>query len=186
MYKGSSRPSTPLRSRKIIRLPNYDYSNSGDYFVTICVKDFKCVFGKIQNRILFLNQLGNIAKKCWLEIPEHFPCVGLDEFIIMPNHLHGIIMIRDRGDMVCRDTACRVPTGEQFSKPTPGSIPTIIRSYKSAVKKWANENGFDGFRWQGRFYEHIIRNEKSLNNIRDYIINNPVMWDEDRNNPKFN
>ena len=109
----------------------------------------------------------------------------LDEFVIMPNHVHGIVTIVGscRDTVFCRDTACRVPTVERFGKPTPGSIPTIIRSCKSTVKKWVNENGFDDFEWQGRFYEHIIRNEKSLNNIRDYIINNPIMWDWDGNNP---
>ncbi len=98
----------------------------------------------------------------------------------MPNHVHGVVTLIDS----YRGTACRAPIIEQFGKPTVGSIPTVIRSYKSAVKKWCNENGFKHFQWQRNYYEYIVRGEKDLDKIRDYIIFNSGKWGEDRNNPK--
>ena len=142
---------------------------------------------------MVLNEWGEIAKQCWLEIPMHFANMVLDEYVIMPNHIHGIIIVDRRG------RACRAPTHsaplqdmrkntstiEQFGKPTHGSIPTIIRSYKSAVTRHINQKQNISGRtlWQRNYYEHIIRDEEELNQIREYITNNPLKWGWDENNP---
>ncbi len=177
------------------RLKNWDYGWNGKYFVTIVTKFRKHYFGEIINGEMDLLEIGKYAKKCWCEIPEHFPFVILDEFQIMPNHIHGIIVLNKNGDCKQinrnrnrRDVACNVstittmdnaikPQSKTMSdiSPKSGSLSTIIRSFKSAVTKFANKNNFD-FGWQPRFYEHIIRDEKSLNRICDYIRNNPKKW----------
>ena len=133
-----------------------------------------------------LSPIGKTAQEYWLQIPKHFNHVELDEYVIMPNHIHGIIIINDnrRGDDTRRDTACRVPTN-QFGKPVRGSLSTIIRSYKSAVTKRINElRNTPGTKlWQRNFYEQIIRNDHELYEIRKYIINNPAQWQLDSEYP---
>ncbi|MFH1395175.1 MAG: transposase [Candidatus Omnitrophota bacterium] len=123
---------------------------------------------------MVLNEYGEIACKCWGEIPEHFSHVALYEYSVMPNHVHGIINIR-------RGTACRAPTMECFGKPVIGSLSTIIRSFKSAVTKQINAiYNTSGTRlWQRNFYEHVIRDENDLTRVREYIINNPINWELD-------
>ncbi len=165
--------------RRSLRLQGYDYTQEGAYFVTVCLRDRACLFGDISDGKMILNDAGLIAEKHWHDIPAHFPHIELDEFVIMPNHIHGIILIN------CRGTACRAPTTEQFGKPVAGSLPTIIRSFKSAVTKRFNSsyNG-SGYRiWQRNYYEHIIRDDASLNLIRQYIMENPSRWAEDEENP---
>jgi len=165
------------------RLKNWDYGSSGYYFVTICVKNRECVFGNVDDNKMILSESGKIAEKFWLEIPAHFPSVKLDEFIIMPNHIHGIIIIDNH-----RDVACNVSTRTNnkimsIISPKRGSLSTVIRSYKSNCTKTINKTHNNiYFQWQLRFYDHIIRDEKSLNNIRNYIINNPLNWDKDEEN----
>ncbi len=169
------------------RLPNYDYSSNGCYFVTICTHQKHCYFGNIVNAQMQLSQVGKIAHKHWQEISNHFDGVDLDQYVIMPNHVHGIIVI-NRPDKPRRDVACYVSTDnddvdQTMSKlaPKPGSLGAIIRSYKSSVTRWCRQNDDDIFCWQPRFYENIIRDQRSLNNIRQYIINNPAKWLEDEN-----
>lgn len=170
-----------------IRLQNWNYGWNGKYFVTIVTKNREHYFGKILNETMVLNKLGEITDECWRDIPKHFPFVILDEFCIMPNHIHGIIVIDNKTGDPRRDVACNVSTNEPNSNkmstisPKPGSLSTIIRSYKSAITKSVNENNYD-FGWQSRFYDHIIRNEKSLNRIRNYIRNNPKNWKNDKFN----
>ena len=178
-----------IHHRRSIRLKGYDYSQEGLYFITICVQDRKCLFGEIvgvddvgvQNfeplnqprQEMILNDAGKIAGECWLEIPEHFPNAILHEHIVMPNHVHGIIELKHvRPSHVMAQQ-------NQFSKPIPGSISVIIQQYKSSVTRFVNKNNVSHFRWQSRFYEHIIRNEQSCQQIADYIINNPKNWKED-------
>jgi REP element-mobilizing transposase RayT len=168
------------------RLKNWDYAKEGAYFITICTDNHRCMFGGIGKEMVILNEHGKIVDKCWNEIPKHFPHIVLNEYVIMPNHLHGIIYIRR--DTACRVStlACRQPTLEQFGKPVCGSIPTIVRSFKSAVTKCINETQKTpgAIIWQRNYYDHIIRGEYELNRIREYMINNPSNWDTDRNNPK--
>lgn len=169
--------------RRSIRLKNYDYSQPGAYFITICTHNRQCLFGEIVNGEMVLNEYGEIAKQCWLEIPVHFPHVQLDEFVIMPNHVHGIIIVGSRHALTLQ-IAVPPQQIEQFGKPTHGSIPTIIRSYKSACTKQINiiHQSPANPVWQRNYYEHIIRNENELDSIREYIINNPLKWSFDLEN----
>ena len=165
--------------RKSLRLSDYNYSQPGAYFVTICTFESRNLLGEVHNREMFLNDAGRIVKRTWLEIPEHFLIADLDSFIVMPNHIHGILVLIDVG----RGTACRAPT-ERFGKPIPDSLPTIIRSFKAAATRRINilNNTPGATLWQRNYYEHIIRSEESLNRIRKYIDDNPLRWGEDPEN----
>ena len=163
-----------IPTRKPIRLAGYDYSWNGLYFVTICCKDRVCYFGNIISQTMFLNELGKIAEDCWNEIPKHFPCVLLHAYIIMPNHVHGIIEIQK--DKRVEDLFC---TKREFGKPQKATLSTIVSQYKSAVSKTLYRNNLS-FSWQARFHDHIIRTEKSYNVISEYIKSNPSKWHEDR------
>lgn len=164
-----------IHHRRSLRLLGYDYTSAGAYFVTICTQRKECLFGEIADGVMRLNEAGRVAEQCWREIPTHFPHTELDEWVVMPNHVHGIIWINGR------DTACRVPTMEQFGKPVSGSVSTIIRSFKSAVTKHINilHNTPGENIWQRNFYERIIRDEAELNGIREYIHSNPALWETD-------
>jgi REP element-mobilizing transposase RayT len=166
--------------RRSIRLKNYDYSQSGAYFVTICTKDRECLFGDISDNNLHYNDYGQIAYDFWSKILEHFSNTQLDGFIVMSNHIHGIVVIGGDG----RGLACHAPTNRKFAKPISNSLSTIIGSFKSAVTKQINQiRSTPGILvWQRNYYEHIIRNEKELNKIRKYIVDNPLKWDTDENN----
>jgi putative transposase len=166
-------------NRRSIRLKGYDYAEPGAYFVTVCTRDRESLFGHVVNGDMHLNEAGEVAQRCWEDIPAHFPFVELDAFVIMPNHVHGIIVVPGRG------TACRAPTIEQFAKPSVGTIPTVVRSYKSSVTRHVNlARGAPGTPvWQRNYYEHVVRSEPELNAIREYIQSNPARWDDDENNP---
>jgi len=176
----STRHDSDKHNRHSLRLQEYDYTREGAYFVTVCLKDRACLFGDISDGKMVLNDAGLTAEKCWKDIPAHFPHIELDEFVVMPNHVHGIIALHDG-----RGTACRAPTVERFGKSVTGSLPTIIRSFKSAVTKCYNaSNNVLGYRiWQRNYYEHVIRDDASLNLIRQYIMDNPSRWAEDEENP---
>ncbi|MBB6611046.1 hypothetical protein H7F15_08360 [Pontibacter sp. Tf4] len=165
------------------RLANWDYSSHGLYFVTICTKDKQHYFGDITQVIqqepqeiasLRKTDIGNIAHKLWEEIPVHFPFVQLDEFIVMPNHMHGILFLNR-------------PEYEQWQPnrfgPQSRNLASVIRGYKVAVKKYATINQIE-FGWQSRYYDRVIRSEKELCNIRNYIFNNPANWQAEKNNPE--
>ncbi len=169
--------------RRSIRLPGYDYSQEGAYYVTIVTYHRDCLFGEIVNEEMMLNDLGKIADECWCAISEHFPNVESGAHVVMPNHVHGIIVIHNVDG---RGTIYRAPTQEQFQKPVAGSLPTIIRTYKAAVSRIiARKHNATGI-WQRNYYEHIIRDEKDLQNKTDYINANPMLWNEDDNNPRNN
>jgi REP element-mobilizing transposase RayT len=166
---------------KSLRLQGYDYSQNGTYFITICTKDKKNYFGKIKNSKMELSQIGSVAYKYWLEISNQFTNVILDEFVIMPNHVHGIIIIESR------DAINRVSTkhGGVTGKNNPmmhNSISRFIRWYKGRCTFEINKMNNDNFSWQSRFYDRIIRNDIELNKIREYIQINPSEWADDKNN----
>lgn len=175
------------RHRRSIRLRGYDYSQAGAYFVTVCAHDRMCLFGEIADGKMRLNEAGRIVQQCWDQIPEHFHHVELGEFIVMPNHVHGIIVIAETPNVGARHAVPlhAVPLPEKFCKPVPGSIPTIVRSFKSAVTKRINElrDTPGASVWQRNYYEHVIREGESLHRIREYIANNPTQWELDRENP---
>lgn len=181
-----------------LRLKDWDYRNNGIYFVTINTHYKVNYFGEIRDQEMHLNEIGQFAHKFWEEIPKHFHYVELGEFVIMPNHMHGIIIINRPPWMMVEPKfkiisgvgmlQCNIPTPEikqpLFSpkslrmsriSPKPGSLSTIIRSYKSVVSKHAHYIN-PNFKWQSRFYDHIIRNDKAYYNIHRYIKNNPQNW----------
>jgi len=169
------------------RLKGWDYASAGWYFVTICTQNREPYFGEVIDQEMRLSPIGEIACQFWSEIPQHSSSnIQVDTFVVMPNHVHGIIVIEDVNgrDGARRDGACTVSTRSTMSKISPkaGSLGAIVRSYKSAVTRWARMNQQPFFDWQARFFDHIIRDEKGLNKIRDYIATNPARWDTDRNN----
>lgn len=172
-------PYDPERhDRRSIRLPAYDYRRAGGYFVTTCTQGRACLFGEVIGGQMRLNDRGRIADEEWRRTAEVRENVRLDAFVIMPNHMHGIIVIVDNDR---RDTARRVPTRE-FGDPVSGSLPTIIGAYKSAVTKRINHlRGISGETvWQRNYYDHVIRNRDDLYRIRRYIQENPARWRRDR------
>jgi len=185
-FKGKYRSDTT-------RLKNWDYRWDAVYFITICTKDRESYFGEIKNGEMILSNVGVLADVFWHEIKNHTKNVELDAFVVMPNHVHGILIINNDLVPICRDVACNVPTdgnaptfgntpiNEFMSSISPksGSVSTIIRSYKSAVTKHANRLGLP-MAWQSRFYDNIIRNNQAYSNIQNYIINNPTNWPNDK------
>ena len=156
------------------RAPFWDYGWNASYFVTICTYHQNCYFGDIVNEEMVLSDIGEIAQQCWLQIPEHFPFVKLDVFIIMPNHVHGIVII-DKNDDGRNDE----PSSKNKFGPQSKNLPSIIRGFKIGVTKNARMINKD-FAWQAKYYDHIIRNDKSYNNISEYIENNPITWGKDK------
>jgi REP element-mobilizing transposase RayT len=227
-------PQIPHR-RRSIRLKGYDYSLAGAYFITICCENLECRFGNIENEEMILNEFGNVANDEWMKLPERFANCETDVFQIMPNHMHGIIVLNDVGatlavaqndvgatlavahesESTSHDTVPRINIwGENLSMPeqidntangatdnitfnnnpinnraTARVAPTtngdIVGAYKSLVtnkciKLYKSKNQIMGKLWQRNYFEHIIRNEKSYQNITDYIISNPRKWNEDK------
>lgn len=180
------------------RLPNWDYGSNALYFVTICCQNRTCFFGNISEGTMIWSELGEMAEKYWLEIPQHFPFVVLHNHIIMPNHVHGIIEIsktndgRNGGDDGRNDDR-NVETQNIASLPPPPSSPpsknrfgpqsknlaSIIRGFKIGVTKNARQINSE-FAWQPRFHDHIIRNDESYHRISNYIFTNPIRWKEDK------
>ncbi len=197
-----------IHHRRTIRLKGYDYSQAGAYFITICCQDRECRFGKIENDEMILNEYGTIAYNEWIELPKRFPNFELDVFQIMPNHMHGIIVLseHDVGAGFTRAQNSSIVqnniTNENmvFSEkeatvnPAPtitATIGDILGAYKSLVangcldihkQKWAGVNPapYMGKLWQRNYHEHIIRNEQSYQTISEYIINNSAKWNDDK------
>ena len=175
--------------RRSIRLAGYDYSQSGAYFITLCMQNRECRFGEIINGSVRLNDAGNIACQCWKDIPAHFPCVVCDVFVIMPNHVHGILFIEDSvgADDVRAKNISPLPPLSLPLPPLPHgtskTIGSIVRGFKIGVTKWMRQSTPVQNIWQRNYYEHIIRNDEELNRIRQYILENPARWEIDRENP---
>ena len=174
-----------------IRLNGWDYRRSAWYFLTICTHDRTRFFGDVRRGIVCLSRIGCVAHRFWAAIPNHSNRARLDAFIIMPNHVHGLIgLVPDDTAVETLDpTSLRDDAGghdldinQHMSaiSPKPGSVSTIVRSYKSAVTRWARRNGYPDFAWQPRFYDHIVRNRRAFHRIRQYIANNPTRWHQDR------
>ena len=180
---------------KSTRLQNWDYGWNGAYFITICTKNRVHYFGKIENGKMILTDIGKFAQKYWYEIPQHFPFVKLDAFVVMPNHIHGIIII-DKTDAPIgdndapvqtpklgvstdTDTKTDAKTGGKNPKWKSDSLGSIINQYKRICTINARKIN-PNFAWQPRYYDHIIRNEQAFGRIAQYIINNPVKWNDDK------
>lgn len=171
--------------RKSTRLPDYDYSQHGVYFVTICIQGRRCLFGEIIDGDMQINELGETASRYWKKIETLHPFFRLGEFIIMPNHIHGIIFIENEEKITdtvgaTHRAARKNDRGISEIHMHKKSISSVINHYKGAVKKWANKNEYEYFSWQRNYHEHIIRDEKSLEMISEYIMYNPVTWKDDK------
>jgi putative transposase len=173
--------SRPPRHRRSLRLSGYDYSQANAYLTTICVAQKKFLFGNIKEGTMRLSAAGQIVVDEWLKNADLRPCVTLDQFIVMPNHFHGILWI----DNEPGGTARCAPTVQRFGQAVSGSLPAIMRAFKGAVTKRINllGGGSGAPVWQRGYYEHVIRNDASLQRIREYIQNNPLSWELDRENP---
>jgi putative transposase len=162
------------------RLPGYDYASPGWYYITICTKDRAHYFGEITgvegNAVMNLSEPGRIAETFWNEIPYHFRNVELDEFVIMPNHMHGIIHIVDAAVANAAKLAASTAA-------SPATIGIIINQFKRICTITCNKNGIP-FAWQSLYWDRIIRDMDECNRVRNYIRNNPKKWQEDKLNDK--
>jgi putative transposase len=188
------------KNRLSHRLPGYDYRRPDPYFITACVKYRECLFGAIRGEKMLQNPFGQIVQACWDEIPAHFPNAVLDAFVVMPNHIHGIIWIVNGpisatpsvGMTHASSLRERINYARSFNPgimpargPLRGSIGAMVGSFKSAVTRRINKlrytPGMDV--WQYNYHERIIRTESSLQRIRRYINMNPMKWQSDNQNP---
>ena len=176
-----------LHNRRSTRLKAYDYSKAGAYFVTIVTQDRLCLFGDVIEDEMHVNQAGAMVSKVWEELPERFPTIGLDSFVVMPNHVHGIIVVRQRVGVPLVGTQGDADRATTRVAPTLGDVVGALKSiatvrYAQGVKAgmWSP---FRERLWQRNYYEHVIRNESELNRAREYIAGNPGLWDRDRENP---
>ena len=168
------RPDPEKHRRRSLRLRDYDYSQAGAYFVTICTHNRTCLFGDIVDGEMRLNEDGRLAQSVWEALPKHYSHVELDAVVVMPNHVHGIIVL----------TA--TPVGAGF-KPasTRHGLPEIVRAFKTFSGRRINQSRSTPGTpvWQRNYYEHVIRNDAALNRLRQYIAENPARWAEDPENP---
>jgi len=186
-------PYDPQRHhRRSIRLPGYDYTQPGAYFITIVTHQRMPLFGDIVDGEMRLNDAGRVVEGCWLDIPSHFPHVALDAFVIMPNHVHGILWIVETPP-----TGTTGAVGAKNFSPLPANAATrphgtsktigsVVRGFKIGVTKWFRQHTTIYTVWQRNYYEHIIRTDDALARIRDYIQSNPQRWADDQENPSRN
>ncbi|NMB68413.1 MAG: hypothetical protein GYA20_06600 [Chloroflexi bacterium] len=177
---------TQPHHRHSIRLRGYDYTAAGAYFITICTHGRACLFGPVVDGEMRLSEIGKIAQAQWDQIPARFENVEMGPNVVMPNHMHGILIVR-AGLAPAPGVNMRQPQGpgQPQGLPLPKTVGDIVGAYKSLVvneclKVYKSQNRFLGKVWQRNYYEHIIRDEQSYENIAAYILNNPRQWDADQ------
>ena len=179
--------------RRSIRLPGYDYTAPGAYFVTLCVQDGVCALGEIVEGQMMPSEESRIVEACWADLPNHYPHVRLDAFVVMPNHVHGIIVLVGEGTVGAGLKPAPTSPYPDATKPVPTApngpprhgLPEIVRALKTFSARRINAlRGSPGQPfWQRNYYEHVIRNERELRAIREYIVHNPLRWELDREHP---
>lgn len=178
-------PYDPFKHhRRSIRLRGYDYSQVGAYFITICEQNRECIFGEVVDAEMHPSQFGEIVLKWWHELPNYYPPVELDEFIVMPNHMHGILVITDVGAGLPRLSPR--PNGRQDAAPTgKRTLGQLVGYFKFQITKEINQTRDTVYAkvLQRDYYEHIIRSEREWNAIAKYICDNPANWNADMDNP---
>lgn len=175
--------ATGKHRRNSLRLKGHDYSDPGEYFVTVCTKYMRCILGTIAGGVMNLSETGRVVDRCWREIPEHFKNTRVDVFQMMPNHLHGIVEILESPVRVQHAAPLQDRVEYRHSQPLPGALNTIVRSFKSAATKQIHEmNLTHGPLWHRNFHDHIIRDEVDRFFVERYIDLNPILWDLDANN----
>ena len=165
--------------RRSVRLKDYDYSQAGAYFVTICTHHSNCLFGDMVDSEMALNEYGKVVQEEWERSTNIRREIELDTFVVMPNHIHGFVAIAESN--VGATGRSPLPKG-----PTPKSIGAMLAGFKSAVTRRINELRGTPYTpvWQRNYYEHVIRDEDDLNEIREYIVHNPLKWNLDWDNPE--
>ena len=178
-------PKSNLPRRRATRLQDYDYCQSGFYFVTICVQHRKCIFGTMIDGKMQLNELGNIVTEYWNHIPQHFSSVEIGDYVIMPNHIHGIIALNDVGTRSPRPKNSNKELTDNTSSPSLGKI---IAYFKYQSTKHINQyHNTPGTRiWQRNYHDHVIRDNIDLQRLRQYIQSNPMKWELDQLHPDNN
>ena len=178
--------------RRSIRLEGYNYKQSGAYFVTIVTQNRICLFGDISDGEMILSDTGRSAEVSWVGLSSRFPTVSLDSFVVMPNHIHGIIIVGaqfiapDSSQFIAppasmtHNYAGTAQEGAMNRAPTLGEI---VRSYKAVSTRLIRQTANADFAWQRNYYEDVVRSDESLNRIRQYILDNPLRWSIDRENP---
>ena len=174
MYVMGSKRSWNFYNRTVHRLSGHKY-DAGVYFVTICTFRREHFFGEIIDAKMSLNALGNYAAQALIGIDQHYSNARCLSFVIMPKHVHAIIVITPSV------AACHDILGSEKAIPHNSPLGKVVCSFKSAVTRYANINDI-GFAWQPRFYDRIVRSVQELNAVTDYIENNPVRWAEDEYN----
>jgi REP element-mobilizing transposase RayT len=184
--------------RHSIRLQGYDYTQVGAYYVTMVTHDRECLFGEVVDGEMRLNEIGRVVSQVWQRLPMHFRNIELDGFVIMPNHVHGIVVIvrelthagdARRGKALADANASRIADANADALPLHGTPPrslnAVVQNFKSITARRIHQNLWFADRpiWQRNYYEHVIRNDADLNRIREYIFNNPFDWATDDENP---
>jgi putative transposase len=171
--------------RRSIRLQGYDYAQAGAYFLTICAYGRECLFGEVVNGAMLKNDSGRIVEEEWLRSAEIRQELELDVFVVMPNHLHGIVFIMNIGATGDVGATSRSPLRSPARGPAKLSLGSFVSGFKSACTKRVNEaRGQPGTpMWQRGFYERVIRSEEELERIRAYVLDNPARWATDEENP---
>ena len=174
-------------SRHSIRIPGYDYSEVGPYFITICTHQRKTLLGEIKDQEIVLSEAGGMVHQSWQDLPQRFPGVVLDAFVVMPNHVHGVLGLVGAGLALPEaGAASSAPTADGALAVKKVTLPAIVRTFKSLsaihVNRALSRQG-QPF-WQRNYYEHVIRDEKSLDRVREYILHNPLRWALDAENPR--
>ncbi len=181
-----------IHHRQSIRLKDYDYSQVGAYFVTICTWRGTQVFGEVKNSQMTLNGQGEIAYAMWLTLPRRFPGVELDHFVVMPNHVHGIVVRTERLTPEKQEATSKTSKDEmnkmQIYKASPyrrQMLCEMVRTFKGVTSYYVrrSDGGTRGFGWHRDYFEHVIRSAKELDTMRAYIVNNPARWQEDKLHP---
>ena len=179
-------PTALGRNRRSIRLRGYDYSQAASYYITVCTRDRECLFGNVVDRQMQLNEVGQIIQSVWNGLPQFYEGIELDAFIIMPNHVHGVIVIRPHVGAIHESPVPSEPSAFARIKDRRRMLLSkVIGRFKMVSAKWINDlrQSQGSTLWQRNYYEHIVRNEVALHRIRKYIVNNPAQWESDRENP---
>jgi len=175
-----------VQHRCSIRLKDYDYAQAGAYFITICTYNKESIFGNVINGEMMSNEYGQVVEREWLKTTQIRTDMELDEFIVMPNHIHGIFVIIESPVGAHSRAPSHTQHGCVPTQRKPRSLSSFLAGFKSAVTRQINElRGMPYVPlWQRNYYEHVIRNENDLAEIREYIVNNPLKWDLDSENPQ--
>ena len=169
-----------LPNRRSIRLQDYDYAQNGAYFVTICTNQRLCVLGDIRDGVMRCSTVGQVVEAAWQDLPHHTPGLILDAWVVMPNHLHGIVILP--GKSMSETLSQTIPRG-----PKPGSLGAVLGGFKSAVSRRVSASDLSLVRplWQRNYYDRIIRDNRELGATQKYIETNPARWDDDPNHPRY-